>query len=167
MTEWVDTSTTDGGEMRSIKGDLVELADAGQFDVIVHGCNCQCVMGAGIAKAIRKRFPAAYAADQTTQKGDSAKLGTITVAAVQASEGPVHVVNAYTQFHYGRRKGGQLDYDALRTAFSVIKQRFSGKRIGYPKIGAGLAGGDWSRIAEIIDHELAGEDHMLVEYAAD
>jgi O-acetyl-ADP-ribose deacetylase (regulator of RNase III) len=39
---------------------------------------------------------------------------------------------------------------------------FAGKRIGYPKIGAGLAGGDWSIIEEIIDRELEGEDHTLV-----
>ncbi len=45
-----------------------------------------------------------------------------------------------------------------------IKRDFSGKRIGFPKIGAGLAGGDWERIAEIIKTELAGEDLTLVEY---
>jgi O-acetyl-ADP-ribose deacetylase (regulator of RNase III) len=39
---------------------------------------------------------------------------------------------------------------------------FSGKRIGYPKIGAGLAGGDWNIISSIIDKELIGEDHTLV-----
>ena len=35
-------------------------------------------------------------------------------------------------------------------------------RIGYPKIGAGLAGGDWSIIEKIIDEELQGTDHTLV-----
>jgi hypothetical protein len=46
-----------------------------------------------------------------------------------------------------------------------VKQRFSGKRIGYPRIGAGLARGDWTRIAGIIDEKLEGEYHTLVEYA--
>ena len=31
-------------------------------------------------------------------------------------------------------------------------------------IGAGLAGGDWSRISAIINKELEGEDHTLVLY---
>jgi hypothetical protein len=31
-------------------------------------------------------------------------------------------------------------------------------------IGAGLAKGDWSIIASIIEEELADEDHTLVEY---
>ena len=41
---------------------------------------------------------------------------------------------------------------------------FSGRKIGYPKIGAGLAGGDWEVIEKIIDAELEGEDHALVEF---
>jgi O-acetyl-ADP-ribose deacetylase (regulator of RNase III) len=43
----------------------------------------------------------------------------------------------------------------------AIKTAFSGKRIGYPKIGAGLAGGDWDIIYPIICEELAGEHHTL------
>jgi|SoiMethySBSTD1v2_1073268.scaffolds.fasta_scaffold162576_6 hypothetical protein len=38
-----------------------------------------------------------------------------------------------------------------------VKARFGSRRFGYPKIGAGLAKGDWGLIAEIIDTELAGE----------
>jgi len=45
-----------------------------------------------------------------------------------------------------------------------IKEHFEGKRIGRPKIGAGLAGGDWGRISQIIDEKLTGEDVTLVEY---
>lgn len=33
--------------MKYIIGDLLKLADDGQFDVIVHGCNCFNTMGAG------------------------------------------------------------------------------------------------------------------------
>lgn len=36
--------------MQNIKGDLIELALVGEFDVIVHGCNYFCTMGASIAK---------------------------------------------------------------------------------------------------------------------
>jgi O-acetyl-ADP-ribose deacetylase (regulator of RNase III) len=46
-----------------------------------------------------------------------------------------------------------------------VKRRFAGRRIGYPRIGAGLARGDWSIISTIIDEELAGEDHTLVDFA--
>ena len=42
--------------MKTVKGDLIHLALAGEFDVIVHGCNCYCTMGVGIAKTIKQKF---------------------------------------------------------------------------------------------------------------
>jgi O-acetyl-ADP-ribose deacetylase (regulator of RNase III) len=151
--------------MRVVGGDLIRLALEGRFDVIVHGANCQCAMGAGIAKAIRATFPEAYKADLRTAKGDRAKLGTISVAEIAPDDRRLVVVNAYTQLDY-RGRGVRVDYDAVRRAMQEVKRRFSGKRIGYPKIGAGLAKGDWSKLSEIIDAELAGEDHTLVDYNA-
>jgi O-acetyl-ADP-ribose deacetylase (regulator of RNase III) len=56
------------------------------------------------------------------------------------------------------------DYDAITALFSRVKMDFSGEKIGYPRIGAGLARGDWKKISKIIDHQLAGENHTLVEY---
>jgi O-acetyl-ADP-ribose deacetylase (regulator of RNase III) len=150
--------------MKVVQGDLIELAQSGEFDVIVHGCNCQCAMGAGIAKAIKAAFPAAYDADRKTTKGDRAKLGTISTADVDLAGRTLTVVNAYTQFHW-RGKKPLADYDAICGAFRAIKQRYSGRRIGYPRIGAGSAGGDWSVISAIIDEELASEDHTLVEFS--
>jgi len=149
--------------MKTITGDLLALALAGQFDVIVHGCNCQCAMGKGIALAIKTQFPEAYQADQQTAKGDREKLGTISSAVIERPGSRFAVVNAYTQFHW-RGSGVLADYDAIRKAFRQIKAEFAGKRIGYPKIGAGLAGGDWNTIAAIIEEELRGEDHTLVEF---
>ena len=43
-----------------------------------------------------------------------------------------------------------------------IKQHYAGQRIGLPKIGAGLAGGDWEVIEKIIEEELAGENVSIV-----
>lgn len=148
--------------MKQMTGDLLALAEQGHFDVIIHGCNCQCTMGAGIALAIKRRFPEAYEADLATQKGDRNKLGTISWATVRVASSNLVVVNAYTQFHW-RGRGVLADYAAIRSAMREVRNRFSGKRIGYPRLGAGLAKGDWSAIAQLIDAELAGEDHTLVE----
>ena len=145
--------------MKKVNGDLINMALDGGFDVIVHGCNCHCCMGAGIADTIANVFPKALIADCKTTVGDTRKLGTYTFA----EEKGVIVVNAYTQNDYTRHKV-DVDYDALRSCFSLIKRDFSGKRIGYPLIGAGLAGGDWDIIEKIIDEELDGEDHTLVIY---
>jgi O-acetyl-ADP-ribose deacetylase (regulator of RNase III) len=147
--------------MRTIEGDLIALALSGRFDLIVHGCNCFCTMGGGIARVIQAEFPEAYAADLVTIKGDRNKLGNFSHATVLRDKNQITIVNGYTQFHYSG-DSVLVDYDAVRTLFSQIKKQFSGTRIGYPKIGAGLAGGDWSLLSEIIDEELQGEDHTLV-----
>ena len=55
--------------MQTVRGDLLALAIAGDFDVIIHGCNCLHTMSAGIAKSIKHQFPAAYDADLATEKG--------------------------------------------------------------------------------------------------
>lgn len=149
--------------MKKIQGDLLKLALAGEFDVIVHGCNCQCTMGAGIAKSIKSLFPEAYEADCQTKKGDREKLGTISQASVVRDGIRLTIVNAYTQFQW-RGPGVKADYNAICSAMRTVKSEFTGQRIGYPLIGAGLAGGDWSIIEEIINKELAGENHTLVEY---
>ena len=150
--------------MKIVKGDLIKLALDGMFDVIVHGCNCYCVMGAGVAKAIKKVFPEAYKADCESIKGDRDKLGSITFATINRGGVVIIVVNGYTQYHW-RGKGELVDYDAIRLVMQEVKSMFTGKRIGYPKIGAGLAKGDWKIISELIDKELFGEDHTLVEYS--
>lgn len=151
--------------MNVVQGDLIQLALNHEFDVIVHGCNCQCTMGAGIAKAIKATFPEAFAVDKETTKGDRDKLGTISFATVTRDGHELTVVNGYTQFNW-RGRGMKADYDAIRAVMAQVKEQFGGRRIGYPKIGAGLAKGDWDTIAAIIDEELDGEDHTLVEYAA-
>jgi O-acetyl-ADP-ribose deacetylase (regulator of RNase III) len=151
--------------MKTISGDLIQFALDGTFDVIVHGCNCQGQMGKGIALSIKRQFPEAYAADLSTLKADASKLGTISVAEIHQNGRSFAVVNGYTQFHW-RGTGVKADYEAIRSVMREVKAQFPGTRIGYPKIGAGLAGGDWNVIASIINDALDGEDHTFVEFAA-
>ncbi|MEM7642613.1 MAG: macro domain-containing protein [Pseudomonadota bacterium] len=149
--------------MKTVEGDLIALALEGAFDVVVHGCNCHGTMGAGIAQAIARTFPEALAADRATPAGDRAKLGTISAAETLRADRPLTIVNAYTQFHW-RGPGRKADYAAIDACFGEIAAGFPEARIGYPLIGAGLAGGDWDEIAPIIDRRLAGLDHTLVRF---
>ena len=146
--------------MKTIKGDLIKLAKEGKFDVIAHGCNCFCTMGAGIAKTIKENFPQAYQADLETMKGDENKLGTCSYATITSPK--LTIVNAYTQYTYGRLF--RVHYNAIRQCMKLIKMNFSGSRIGLPKIGAGLAGGHWHIIQAIIEDELKYMDVTIVEF---
>ena len=90
-------------------------------------------------------------------------LGSFSSAEVSIDDHQLTVVNAYTQFNY-RGDGVKADYDAIRKVFGKVRSDFQGKRIGYPMLGAGLAGGDWDTISSIINEELDGEDHTLVVF---
>ena len=146
--------------IKYIEGDIVR--DAEQFELIGHCANCFCTMGSGIAPLIKHKFPEAYAVDCATKKGDKLKLGSISHT-VDAT--PI-IINIYGQYGYWGRNEGKmdLDYNALRSGFKLIKQNFGGKRMGFPMLGAGLAGGDWSIIERIIEVELDGEDVTIVKY---
>jgi O-acetyl-ADP-ribose deacetylase (regulator of RNase III) len=148
--------------MKIVEGDLIKLALEGKFDVIIHGCNCFGTMSAGIATTIKNTFPEAWQVDFYTRRGDKNKLGKYSFVEIEKNGNQFTVINAYTQYKYGF--GKHVDYEAVRKVFQRIKKDFSGKRIGYPLIGAGLGGGDWNIISKIIDEELEGEDHTLVKF---
>ena len=124
--------------MNRIEGDLLKLAGQGHFDVIIHGCNCFCTMGAGIAKAIRDQFPAAYEADLATEKGSREKLGSYSSAEVAIDDHLLTVVNAYTQFNY-RGAGVKADYDAIRKSVWQSQFRLQGQtnRLSDARCGIG------------------------------
>ena len=147
--------------MKIVEGNLLDMAVNGDFDVIIHGCNCFCNFGAGIALQILNRFPEAFEADKQTEFGDVNKLGTYTFARIVRKGKQFHLINAYTQYGCGVDKV-QCRYDAMDEVFGKIAFTYNEMRIGYPKIGAGLAGGDWEVISKIIDRQLEGQDHTLV-----
>jgi O-acetyl-ADP-ribose deacetylase (regulator of RNase III) len=150
--------------MNKISGDLLEYAEKGYFDIIIHGCNCFHKMGAGIAKQISNKYPEVLFADKESAYGCSEKLGTFTCVTIHNPYHTFVIVNGYTQYQYGS-KNKDIDYKALRLLFRNIKLEYSGKHVAFPKIGAGLAGGNWSRIKKIINEELEGEDYTYVKYS--
>jgi O-acetyl-ADP-ribose deacetylase (regulator of RNase III) len=134
--------------MREITGNLIDLAEAGEFDVICHGCNCQTIMGAGIAAELKERHPCVYLVDVEASKAGHNTLGNISVADC----GKFKVVNCYTQQTIGR--GLQVSYAAITSALRKVRQWFPTQRIGVPLIGCGLAGGEEAIVLEIMNKEI-------------
>ncbi|MGL5071451.1 MAG: macro domain-containing protein, partial [Aeromonas salmonicida] len=143
--------------MDIVEGDLLELALNGKFDVIVHGCNCFGVMDGGIAKRIKSIFPEAYAVDLRTRRADIEKLGDYSVVKIIRGEVSFYLVNAYTQYDHQDAQHIHVSYNAIRKVFEKIGNDFNGFSIAYPKIGAGLGGGDWNVIKEIINKSLVNQ----------
>lgn len=152
-------NTKNKKQMKQRNGDLLRLFDAGEFDVIIHGCNCFHAMGAGIAAQIAKRYPKAAKMDrELSSYGDINKLSNSTMAHV--GEGAL-VVNLYTQF----LPGLDLYYDALYLGFRKLsKQLRTTDRIGIPAIGCGIAGGNWNEVGPKIAEIMKRFDITYVKY---
>jgi O-acetyl-ADP-ribose deacetylase (regulator of RNase III) len=168
---------------REKEGDLIKLAKQGEFDVVVHGCNCLCTMKSGIAPQMAKAFKCnTFPKEHFTLKGDINKLGTIDYKAIRRGtsnydtgfynklilDPALYVVNAYTQYSYGSNHAdgvaSPLDYHALKLCFTKLNHIFSGMKIGLPKIGAGLAKGDWNLIQKMIKESFTNCDVTVVIY---
>lgn len=156
--------------MKTMKGNLLDLAEQGTFDIIAHGCNCFCTMKSGIAGEIAKRYPHIALVDLFTERGDVSKLGTYSNDYVWNEDYYFEVYNMYTQFKYGRDKNIRyVDYDAVQECFKNLAHELKclhkeDRRIGIPKIGAGLANGRWDIISCIIEEQMEGFDITVVEY---
>ena len=145
--------------MKTRIGNLIQMANSSQIDVLVHGCNCFHLMGAGIAKQVAYYFPIAEIQDKKTRYGDPLKVGTYSHCLQLNNTGKwLTVVNAYTQYHIGP----DARLKAIESSFSLIGQHFGHLRIGYPKIGCGIGGLDWKEVEPIIEYALKGLDHTLV-----
>ena len=175
------------GMYREVEGDLIMMALTGEFDVVAHGCNCQCKQMSGLAPQMVKAFATdKYSLEDNSLKGNINKLGQIEyevrmistegiartvfkgASILDMDDEPLYVVNAYTQFNYGQNHidgdSVPLDYEALTLCMRKINKIFMGMRIGLPRIGCGLAGGRWSVVKGIIQKELKDCQVTIVNY---
>jgi O-acetyl-ADP-ribose deacetylase (regulator of RNase III) len=135
--------------LKHVKGNLLDLAEAGEFDVVVQGCNCFCRMGSGIAREIRERYPRAWNVDMLTNEGDYTKLGNWT----DADAGKFWIINAYTQYDTAKAPGEDVfEYSAFALILQKLEHTYGDKRIGLPYIGMGLAGGKKEVIIPMIEY---------------
>ena len=84
--------------MQLKRGNLIDLAFEGHFDIIVQGCNCQCRMKSGIAKEIARRIPKAEEIDNETVIGDKSKLGKFTTCFAWSDEELEGLDHTYVEF---------------------------------------------------------------------
>lgn len=132
-------------------------------DYIVHGCNARGRMGSGVARVLFERYPnvkenylKAYARSRQT---GLPFLGTIGLC----ENTPHIVINAITQESFGYDGALYVSYQALEECMVEINRLAAStadttypdlppvEAVAMPLIGAGLAGGSWATISEIIE----------------
>jgi O-acetyl-ADP-ribose deacetylase (regulator of RNase III) len=159
-------------KIKYVIGDMFEAPSL----ILMHGANAQGVMGSGVAATIRVRVPFAYDEYRAHYERRGLKTGDIvTASGVDTITGVERfVVNAITQEFYGRDPNViYVDYEGVRAAVAAINYELAERdesmhdewtftdaqmddgvpTIALPLIGAGLANGDWGKIAAIIEDE--------------
>lgn len=150
-------------QIKEVEGDLITLFQEGHFDVIVHGCNCQNTMGAGIAKSLADAYPELVKVDSiyNIPIGHINRLGNYSQLAIgEDIKTRQYIINAYTQFNPGK----DLDYNALELVLKKINAQFKPERIGLPLLGCGIAGGNWNVVKKIIERQLRDCDVTVVHF---
>lgn len=131
-----------------------------QTHILIHGCNCFNVMGAGIARIIKNDFSEAYKVDQKTIKGNRSKMGDFTYADVNPNNLPnktKYVVNLYSQYTHWDKED-MFDIKSFEKGLHKIINFFLNKRtknnipikFSLPAIGLGLANGKIEEIYEVL-----------------
>lgn len=136
--------------------------------LILHQVNCQGVMGSGIAKQVKEKYPVAY--EQYKHKCDmcepSQLLGTTQLVKVNDD---FYIVNLFAQENYGYDGKCYTDYESLRCCLSTVEYNTNAMNevIAIPYLmGCHRGGGDWNVVYKMIEEVFADHDGdvLICEY---
>lgn len=150
--------------MNIVEGNLLHSVTHG---VILQQVNAQNAMGSGFAKAVYEMWPEvkrrfhAWSGTFATDLERMGKIGTIEV------EPGLHVINIVGQRFAGHSNKRYTSYDALDDGLQMVSSWLRMKSIPtsmvhVPLIGAGLGGGHWPIIEQIIEHRLGSDVTLWV-----
>lgn len=112
---------------------------------IGHGVNCAGIMGAGIAKAMREKFPHNYENYRAACKAGQLKPGGVQVN----QENGLYIVNMASQNKPGRdARYDWLFSSALAAAEGAVRNGID--RVAIPEVGCGIGGLKWNNVAHIL-----------------
>ena len=122
--------------------------------------------GGAFARALREEYPVAQTQflEWVSTDRNRLRLGAVHLAEVDTD---LAVATMVAQRGYGPSARGRLRYDALRSALISVAEeaRRRDASVHMPRIGAGMAGGDWSVIAELIEIELVARGVATTVYS--
>lgn len=145
------------GKLNYIKGDLFNT----HREIICHGVNCRGKFGSGVAGQIAKLYPKVKDEYLKWHNSIGWQLGDTQFVHISPDEvsglDERYIVNMATQYYYGRR-GFYVNYDAVRSTLDHVIRfaQETGFGVAMPKVGCGLAGGEWSIVQDILLGCLAG-----------
>lgn len=146
--------------VKIVDGDVLQAPEK----YIIHQVNCKGVMGAGVARQIKDKYPEVFMVYKTLtnrNKYDSSKLlGKALLA--KADDGKCFW-NVFGEDNYGNR-GLYTKYEDLEKG---LRGALRGSRgdVAIPyKIGCGYGGGDWNIVYSMIENLSKDFDHDITLY---
>ena len=138
-------------EIKYLKGDATRPIGDGN-KIIPHICNNIGAWGAGFVLALSKRWKEPREAYRNEKKY---VLGSTTIVPVEHNISVANMIAQHDVINYlGKTKDGlpPIRYDALRECLIAVNHVAvkSNATLHCPRFGAGLAGGDWKTIEQII-----------------
>jgi O-acetyl-ADP-ribose deacetylase (regulator of RNase III) len=142
------------------QGDILNMPYQLIPDFIVQQVNCKGVMGAGLARQIRNRWPVVKEEYVSFCRGRKQLLGQMLP--IQTYPGGPVICNCFGQDGYGSGRN-YTDYQALKDTLEKVRELAFETTQNMPRlkdhiniaipygIGCGLAGGDWNTVFEIIN----------------
>lgn len=124
-----------------------------QADVIAHQVNCQGVMGSGVAKQIKEKWPDVFAQyDYHTRMLENACLGNCQMVQINESQ---FVANLFGQRYYGRENLRYTSYDGIYDALVKLQVYMNNRNcnsVAFPyKMSSDRGGADWNVILAMIE----------------
>lgn len=146
-----------------VSGDLLDAFDKGEVTTIGHVVNCQGVMGSGIAKSIRDRYPRVYDFYVKFCSEFTYKHEFLGAAQPVYLDNCSSVWNLFAQNRYGSPTR-DLNYGAIGNCLREMADDLDvDEPIGFPyKMGSDRAKGDWDIVLEMI--EFYFKDHNVRIY---
>jgi len=153
--------------IEEVKGNILDT----DCKIIAHGVNCQNKMGSGVAKVLYTKWPKVKEAYHDYfvlyQDLDTSKyLGKISAAPIVEADRVI--LNCFTQQNYGYDAGQQyLNYEALSKCMHKVLiycMNHNQMQVAIPKIGCGLAGGNWNTVKDIINERFPRNFKVKVYY---
>lgn len=146
-------------------GDLLKSKEK----VIVHGCNCSNGFASGFAGQVAQKYPEVKQAYHAWYESHikigyypEMNLGPCSPGEWQpiTTHDGRTIINLISQRNYGPlEEGPYVSYQAIKKGFESILKQYN--TIAMPKIGAGLAGGNWDIIEKIIN-KVSGQQEVRV-----
>lgn len=157
-------------EIQYLTGDATKPIGEGT-KIIAHVCNDIGAWGKGFVLAVSNRWKSPEAEYRKWAKRgneDGFRLGHIQLVEVSKDrDGQLWVANMIGQ-HGIRKKGGKppIRYEALESCLEKLSEEATKLKasVHMPRIGAGLAGGDWNIISKLIQKCLADQGVEVFVY---